>query len=366
MNRSIIAAIAAVILLAVSARAADWDRGVSFYKKAQYDRALAEVQDLARERPDAAGAWYYIGLCQFKLKQYDRVELPLNRAIDLLQIQSPSSQDIEGAFYTIGFAHYLLKEYDAALKPLSRYIEIAAGAKHEIDPSARRALGRSYFYLERYDEAAPLLAAASRAADQGKESSADLYYLGAMYFKREDDDRAAASLREAVKANPDDIASIELLASSLLRKAGKTNLKPVWLEAVTMGERLVALRDDLRSADVLGRACMGARQFDKAVSPLEKIAKANQTDGQAWLYYGIALSRSGQSRKAMEALEMTIQMLPESIPALSELAYVYESDKQYQQALRIYEKASAASGSNDPAIKQSIERVKALISSQQQ
>ena len=65
-------------------------------------------------------------------------------------------------------------------------------------------------------------------------------------------------------------------------------------------------------------------------------------------------------RKAMEALEITIQLLPDSVPALSELGYVYETDKQYQQALRIYEKAFAAT--NDPAIKASMERVRALSS----
>ena len=365
MTRVIRSVFALSILLATSAAAADWERGVALYKKGDYDRALAEFQEMVRERPDAAGAWYYIGLCQFKLKRYSRVGLPLSHAIELLEIQSPSSQDIEGAWYTIGFAQYLLKEYETALKPLTRYIEIATTARREVDPSARRALGRSYFFLERYDEAAPLLAATSRAADQGKEGSADFYYLGAIYFKHEDDDRAAPALREAVKVNSEDVASWELLANSLLRKAGKANSKPAWAEAVAAGERLVALRDDLRSADVLARACMGARQFDKAVAPLEKIAKANPSDGQAWLYYGIALSRSGQMRKAMEALEMTIQMAPGSIPALSELAYVYESDKQYQQALRIYEKALAAGGASDHAIQQSIDRVKALMSEKQ-
>jgi tetratricopeptide (TPR) repeat protein len=64
----------------------------------------------------------------------------------------------------------------------------------------------------------------------------------------------------------------------------------------------------------------------------------------------------------MEALEITIQLVPDSIPALSELAYVYETDKQYQQALRIYEKAFAAT--NDPTIKQNIDRVKALAAQQ--
>jgi len=64
----------------------------------------------------------------------------------------------------------------------------------------------------------------------------------------------------------------------------------------------------------------------------------------------------------MEALEITIQLMPDSAAALAELGYLYESDKQYQQALRIYEKAYAAT--NDPAIKESVERVKALAQQQ--
>jgi len=98
------------------------------------------------------------------------------------------------------------------------------------------------------------------------------------------------------------------------------------------------------------------------VAPLEKLAKGNPDSGSAWLYYGIALSRSGQLRKAMEVLEITIQLTPESVPALAELAYVYETDKQYQQALRIYEKAYTLSG--DSGIRMSMERVRGLAAQQ--
>ncbi|HKG22250.1 MAG TPA: tetratricopeptide repeat protein, partial [Blastocatellia bacterium] len=205
---------------------------------------------------------------------------------------------------------------------------------------------------------------------QSKESASNAYYVGVIHFKREDDERAVAALREAVKANPEEAAALELLAESLMRKAHKAspNGPPnaastaAWAEAAEAAEKLAALRDDQKTAAILGRAYMGANRFDKAVAPLEKIAKANTDNGQAWLFYGIALSRSGQMRKAMEALEITIQLAPDSVPALSELAFVYESDKQYQQALRIYERAYAAT--SDPAIKESIERVRALAAQQ--
>jgi tetratricopeptide (TPR) repeat protein len=357
------AALLLIVLSAATALASDWERGVGLYNKGEYAAALAEFQDLIAERPDAAGAWYYIGLCEYKLKRYDRVETPMARAIDLLEVQSPASAEIASAWYTIGISHYLAARYDKAIEPLKRYVELNTNARREVDAAARTALGRAYYELARFDEAEAALAAASGkagAAEKSKEVGVSYYYLGAIYFKREDDDRAIAALREAVKANPEQTAAMDLLAESLIRKARKANANALWQEAAEVGERLRALRDDEKTASILGRAYFSLRQFDKAVAPLEKIAKANSDNGQAWLFYGIALSRSGQMRKAMEALEITIQLLPDSVAALSELGYVYESDKQYQQALRIYEKAFAAT--SDPAIQTSIERVRALAS----
>jgi tetratricopeptide (TPR) repeat protein len=355
-----------LFLLVTPVFAADWDRGVALYNKGDFRAALAEFQDLVRERPDAAGAWYYIGLCEFKLKRYNKVELPLSHAVDLLEVQSPASPDIAAAVYTIGLSHFLLAEYDKSVEPLKRYLEITAKAKREVDPAAKTTLGRAYYFLERYDEALPLLAASK--TDDSKEAGANAYLVGLIHFKKEDDDKAIPALREAVKVNDKDEAALELLAESLMRKARKVSVaataNPLWNEAASVGEQLKAVRDDAKTANVLGRAYLGGRQFEKAVAPLERLAKENPDNGQAWLYYGIALSRSGKTRKAMEALEITIQLLPDSVPALSELAYIYESDKQYQQALRIYEKAYAAT--NDPAIKQSIDRVKALATQQPQ
>jgi tetratricopeptide (TPR) repeat protein len=82
--RRIQVAIFITLMMAGAAAAADWERSVALYNKGEYRAALAEFQDLVHEQPDAAGAWYYVGLCQFKLKRYERVETPLARAIDLL------------------------------------------------------------------------------------------------------------------------------------------------------------------------------------------------------------------------------------------------------------------------------------------
>src|SRR5215470_13207567 len=222
-------ALGLLLLVATSVCASDWERSVALYKKGDYKAALSEFQDMVLERPDVAGAWYYIGLCEFKLKHYERVELPMMHAIDLLGVQTPDSPDVGGAWYTIGLSEYLLGKYDKAIDPLKRYLDLATKNGREIDQSARTALGRSYFFLDKYDEASPLLAAATREpdtgsqqSDQAKERAANSYYLGAIYFKREDDDRAIVQLRDAVRLSDGDAASLELLAESLMRKARKS------------------------------------------------------------------------------------------------------------------------------------------------
>src|SRR5215469_8345021 len=137
-----------IVLLAAAASslAADWDRGVTYYNKSDFNRALVEFQDIVRDRPDAAGAWYYIGLCQFKLNRYKQVQAPMSRAIDLLEAQAPGSPDVDGAWYTIGFSYFALADYEKALQPLKRYVELASRAGRSVDPAAERALGRSYYY----------------------------------------------------------------------------------------------------------------------------------------------------------------------------------------------------------------------------
>src|SRR5215813_3101282 len=186
-----------LLLTATTVLASDWDRSVALYNKGDYRAALAEFQDLVRERPDAAGAWYYIGLCEFKLKRYNKVELPLSHAIDLLQVQSPESADIAGAWYTIGISHFLLNEFDKTIDPLKKYVDLTSKARREVDPSARSALARAYFFLDRYEDAMPLLASnkeksapGDKNADRIKDVAANNYYLGVIYFKREDDDHA--------------------------------------------------------------------------------------------------------------------------------------------------------------------------------
>ena len=72
----------------------------------------------------------------------------------------------------------------------------------------------------------------------------------------------------------------------------------------------------------------------------------------------VAYSRSSQWKPAAEALEQTAKLAPTYLFGLLELGYVYESDKQYDKALSVYEKAYQVSGQKNDTAKQGIERAK--------
>jgi tetratricopeptide (TPR) repeat protein len=292
------------------------------------------------------------------------VELPVNHAIDLLQVTSPNSADLEGALYTLAFSYYLLKDYEKAVPPFSRYIEGANRNGRKIDPDAMSALGRSLYFLGRQDEALVYLAASGKA--DSKQKGTDYYYAGYVYFNRGETDKAIDTLGKAVQASPAETEPIELLIEALLRKAKQPGQEGVGSEAVQYAEKLQTIRDDSKTVRLLGRVYLQAGQFNKAVPIFERLIKETPDEKEIFLYYGISLGRSGQRRKAVDVLERASESLQNPTAALAELAYLYEVDGQYSQALRVYEKAYSLSGEKDESIKRNIDRVRAQLQSNQQ
>src|SRR5262249_40372512 len=70
-TRSILAALAALLLGAASSFAQNWDRGVSLFNQKQYREAIREFHGVLRSNPGYWQAWYFIGFGHFQLKEYE-------------------------------------------------------------------------------------------------------------------------------------------------------------------------------------------------------------------------------------------------------------------------------------------------------
>lgn len=352
MKSKLYSAVAALVLIASAATASaqDWDRAVSLFNQKQYRPALREFHAVLKANPDAWKSWYYIGASHFALQSFPD-------AIDAFQnyIKAAGNDDSAQSTgsYFIGMSYYQTKEYDKAAPALARYVALSDKTQQKVDTTARAALGRCYFFTNRFSEAIPVL---TTAAAEMKTNATNYYYIGFAQYKLGHADQAIVAINQSLAIDPKDADSLTLLGDIYLAQLRQN--PGAAKQLISVGERLIAVRDDERAWGFLGQAYMFDKQYVKAAPLLDKFARAHAESSTAWNNLGVALSRSSQWKPAADALEKTIKLAPANMAALLELGYVYESDKQYDKALTAYQHAYEASGQRDATAREGIDRVK--------
>ena len=307
-----------------------------------------------------------------------------------LAAQHPNDPE---AWKIAGFAELNLKQYADAVKDLEKAVELQRRAKQE-DPNTESALGQAYVLSEKYQEALPLLVAAT-TRDANKPDALMVYYRGVAEYKTGKTAEAEKSFNAVVKLNPKDTLSLfylaqialakndldgaiatlnratvndarmtgawTLLTSSYLRRAAtstdQTKADADYINAVRSGEALIKLRTDPEAITLFGQALIGAKQYARAAAALERATASQDASGVTYYLLGVAHSRAANFPKAIAALDIAAKKTPEDVNIFRELGYAYEVTKQYAKALAAYQKG-AALAPNDPDFKESIERVK--------
>ena len=340
----------ALLGLASAAVAQDWDRARALYEQKQYREAITAFQTLVQARPEYWQAWYYVGASQFQLERYAETIDAFGR---YLAAAGDNAREQATGEYFLGFAHYKLQQYAEAIPHLARYIALVQKSGGRVEPAGQSALGRAYIFAERFADAVPVLSAAA-AGMPGNANN--YYYLGYAYRRLGRPPEAVAALKQALAITPQDADSLLLLGDVYLQQARED--PGAIQEAIAVGERLGAVRDDEATWGLLGQAYLADKQFAKAAPLLDRYSRAHPESAAAWFNLGLARSRSGQWAAAAVALEETVRLKPEQVAALLELGYVYESDRQGDKALQLYERAWEASGRQDATARQGIDRLR--------
>ena len=307
-----------------------------------------------------------------------------------LAAQHPNDPE---AWKIAGFAELNLKQYAEAAGDLAKAVELQRSSKQE-DPNTESALGQAYVLSEKYQEALPLLVAATtRNASQpdplmvyyrgvaeyktGKTAEAEksfnsvvklnpkdslaLFYLAQIALAKNDLDGAIASLNRATVNDARMTGAWTLLTSSYLRRAAFSNdpakADADYLSAVRSGEALIKLRTDAEAITLFGQALIGAKQYARAAAALERASAAQDATSVTFYLLGVAHSRAANFPKAIAALDTAAKKSPDDVNVYRELGYAYEVTKQYAKALAAYQRG-AALAPNDADLKESVERVK--------
>jgi putative PEP-CTERM system TPR-repeat lipoprotein len=364
----------------------------------QYPQAEGFFSKAARLNPESAAIRTELGLA--KLGQGD--------SKGLADLESAASQEIGGqrAAMLLILAHLKRAEYDAALKtiseqekqqpksPMLAYLKGKAYLGKNDEASARKNLELALASDNTYFPAAAALAQLDMKAGQAKAAEArfdkvltadpknikammahaqlalmskqeDKYLewlnkaartdnkalqprvqIALYYLSKRDNAKALAAARDAISAQPDNPAALELLGATQLA-AGETS------NAISTYGKLVEMKPD--SAPVRfqqGRALMAAQQIDAAKASFEKALNLKPDFVEAQVALASLHVKTGRYDEAIKIARQVQNSHPDSISGLVLEGDIQMAAKQPALALSAYEKANSKQASGPLLIKQ--------------
>ncbi|MBD0369354.1 MAG: tetratricopeptide repeat protein [Pyrinomonadaceae bacterium] len=330
----------------------DTSRAFSLFQQKQYAQAAREAKRVAANDPNNAEAWKIAGFSEMNLKQYAEASIDLRRALEL---QRKDGKEDTNTADALAQALVFTEKFEEALPLL-----VAATTRKGAQPDAAMLYyrGLSEYQTNKKADAERSFSAAVKA--NPKDARA-LYYLGQIAFERNDMDAAIAALNRATLNDAQIASAWQLLTIAYLRRAGAATVKARgdadYLNAVRAGESLVRARSDAATNTLLGQALIGAGQLPRAATVLERAAADKDAKGPTFYLLGFAYSRAKNYPKAIAALERAAQLAPDDANIYRELGYAYEISKQYPKALEAYQKG-AQLAPDDEYFKESVARLK--------
>ena len=330
----------------------DTTHAFQLFQQKQYAAAAQEAKQIAASDPGNSEAWKLAGFSEFYLKQYADASEDLQKALDL---QRRAKQEDSHTVDALAESYVLAEKYDRALPLIVSVIE-RPGAKP--DPSFLYYRGLAELKTGKTADAERSFNAAIKA---NPKDAASLLYLSQIALTRNDLDAAISTLNRATTNDPRLASAWFLLTSAYLRRAtsaaDEERASADYLGAVRSGETLTRLRSDEEAAGLYARALIGAKQYARAASALERAGVNQNATGITLYLLGLAHSRANNFPKAITALERALVKSPSDVNVYRELGYDYEKTKQYAKAFALYQKALEVAP-NDADFKESLERLR--------
>jgi tetratricopeptide (TPR) repeat protein len=330
----------------------DTTHAYQLFQQKQYAAAAQEAKQIAVTDPGNAEAWKLAGFSEFYLKQYSDAADDLQKALDL---QRRASQEDSNTVDALAESYVLAEKYDRAL-PLLIKVNERPGAKPD---------GLFLYYRGVAELKTGKTADAERsfnaAIKSNPKDAASLLYLSQIALARNDLDTGISTLNRATTNDPKLTSGWTLLTSAYLRRAASApdeeKANADYLGAVRSGEALTRLRSDEEAMGLYARALIGAKQYARAATALEKTATGDNATGITLYLFGLANSRANNFPRAITALERALAKSPQDVNVYRELGYDYEKMKQYPKAFALYQKALEVAP-NDADFKESVERLR--------
>ncbi|HEX7955388.1 MAG TPA: tetratricopeptide repeat protein, partial [Pyrinomonadaceae bacterium] len=236
---------------------------LALLEQKRYDAALAEARQLAAADPKNSEAWKIAGYAEFYLKHFAEAAENLEKSLELRSASGDKDTKTEDA---LAQAYFFAEKYEQAL-PLLVAATTRAGAKPDANTLYYRAVAE--MNLKRASDAERSFGEVLKADPKNKFA---LLYLGQFAFGRQDYATAVQMLNRATLADPTFVQGWELLTQAYMYRGRAATAGAAadadFLSAVRASDSLARVRPDARSALLQGQALVFAKQFPRAVTAL--------------------------------------------------------------------------------------------------
>lgn len=335
------------------ASSSDTARAFSLLQQKQFEAALGEARKITAADPKNSEAWKIAGFAGMELKRYAEAATDLQRALELQR--AAGAEDINTAD-ALATAYIRTEKYEQALPLLA-----AATTRKDAKPDAITFYYRGLAEF-RTGKAADSERSFNEAVKLDPKNAPSLFYLGRLAFERKDNDASINFLNRSTAANAQVAEAWTLLTHAYLRRAdaaGGTGPKADadYLSAVRASESLARVRSDEASAQLHGQALIRAKQYVRAAAALERVGAGEAAQGSTLYLLGFAHTQAKSHAKAVAALERAAAKTPDDANVYRILGYNYEVLKQYAKALAAYERGAQLLP-DDAYFKEASERVR--------
>jgi len=300
-----------VILLA---QEGDYQKGLSYYKQQQYQKAIGEFEVIVKANPDYESGFRILGDCYLKLMDYDQAAEAFQNALRL-------KEDNYTSHHGLALAHFNAGRYAETVSTLSEGERYAPSPRHQYQLFRTR--GSAYYNLQDFERA---IADLGRATAIQRGNPKDLLQLGIAYYHLGNYAEAERLLQQAVALEPNE-------------------------SAVTVYLARLRYREGIEALEV--------RDYSKAVELLREYVDQNPTDGEANFNLGLAHLFSDNLSAAEGAFLQAAELMPENWEIFDRLGYIHELNSDYLKSLDSYQKGHRLNP--DSSIQESVERIQERI-----
>ena len=292
----------------------DFQKGISYYKQQQYEKAIAEFKQLVEANPDYENGYRILGKCYLETKNYGEAVTAFEKALELKKDTFVSHHGLGIAYYNKG--NY--REAIAALLKAERFVR-SPRDRYEV----YHARGSAYFNSGDFERAVSDL---EKAVFIKRGELVDVLELGMALYQVKNHSGAESYLKQALALDPESKDAQRYLARIEFEQA---------VQSLEEG------------------------QYRKAADLLNSYVRDKSEDGQAWFNLGLAHLFLEELKASEEAFLRSEKLLPDQWEVYGRLGYIYEKMKLFDKALQNYKKAHQLHPGGE--LQASVERIEERI-----